>query len=205
MENEFISVRTPGATHRLVLLHGWGADGDDLIPIGKELIKGLSEIKMELIALRAPQNHPEGFGRQWYGLFPPDWDAVPASIEQLTARIKAFSTSSIPLENTFLLGFSQGGAMALDAGCEMKLAGLICCSSYPHPKWIAPQVSPPVLLLHGEQDQVVPIEASRKVFNCLKLNKIDAELVVFEGGHEIPQNLLLKLQLTIMKWIVKGE
>ena len=92
MENELIGIRPSGATHRLVLLHGWGADADDLIPLGEELIRGLAEIKMELIALRAPEKHPDGFGRQWYGLFPPDWEAVPSSIKELKERIETLSS-----------------------------------------------------------------------------------------------------------------
>ena len=202
MENELICIRPSGATHRLVLLHGWGADANDLIPLGQELIKGLPEIKMELIALRAPQKHPDSLGRQWYGLFPPDWDAVPSSVTELRERIEDLSHGSIPLGRTVLLGFSQGGAMAMNVGFEMQFAGLICCSSYPHPNWIPPKGGAPVLLLHGKDDQVVPLEASRKLFQCLKPNQIDTELIVFDGGHEIPQNLLSQIQITILRWLL---
>ena len=71
----------------MVLLHGWGADAEDLIPLAQKLRIGLGLIKLDLVALRAPQRHPEGFGRQWYGLFPPDWSAVPSAINDLKIRI----------------------------------------------------------------------------------------------------------------------
>ena len=202
MKNDLISIRPSCATHRLVLLHGWGADANDLIPLGQTLSKGLNPRSIELVALNAPQKHPEGIGRQWYGLFPPDWDAIPPSIEELSVRIKAICSSSIPLERTVLLGFSQGGAMAIDVGSKLPLAGLIGCSAYPHPQWVPSQKSPPVLLFHGEEDEVVPYEASRKLITSLKANAINADLVLFEGGHEIPTKLLPKMELTLQKWFI---
>ena len=51
MENDLIRIKVVGATHRLVLLHGWGADVNDLIPLGQELTKGILERKIELLAL----------------------------------------------------------------------------------------------------------------------------------------------------------
>ena len=58
------------AARRLVLLHGWGADADDLLDLGQELV----DATVSVVALRAPQAHPGGFGRQWYPLSPaPEW------------------------------------------------------------------------------------------------------------------------------------
>ena len=200
MENNLIRIRASGATNRLVLLHGWGADADDLIPLGQEWCNSFSGLRIELVALRAPQIHPDGCGRQWYGLFPPQWDEVPSSIENLTFRIQALCSSAIPLERTALFGFSQGAAMAMGAGSQLKLAGLICCSGYPHPDWTPPQSSPPVLLCHGNQDEVVPCEASRKLFRSLRNNKIETDLVIFDGGHEIPQNLFPSMERSLQRW-----
>ena len=71
---------------RLVLLHGWGADGDDLRPLGDALKARLGG-SLDLVTLDAPELHPQGSGRQWYGLFPADWDAVPAAVSQLQQRL----------------------------------------------------------------------------------------------------------------------
>ena len=202
MENDVISISAPGATHRLILLHGWGADAEDLLPLGQELIRGSREKKIELLAFRAPHKHPGGFGRQWYGLFPPDWASVPFAINDLQIRIKALSSSSIALEKTVILGFSQGGAMALAAGSELPLAGLIGCSSYPHPNWVLSETSPPILLLHGMQDEIVPIEASRKILSSLKKKKLDVDFLEFQGGHEIPQETLPRIQRALNNWLV---
>ncbi|WP_320668293.1 alpha/beta hydrolase [Prochlorococcus sp. MIT 1307] len=202
MENELICEGTAGATHRLILLHGWGADAEDLISLGQVLRKGLKRNKLELIALRAPQLHPGGSGRQWYGLFPPDWSSVPAAIDALKLRIKAFCRTSIGLEKTVILGFSQGGAMALASGCELPLAGLIGCSAYPHPNWSPPENFPPVLLIHGLQDEVVPIDASRKLLTFFKAQQGNVDLLIFEGGHQIPEELIIKIQQALDKWLV---
>ena len=203
MDNDFICISaSKGATHRLVLLHGWGADADDLVPLGEELTKGLHGVNLELIAMRAPQKHPETFGRQWYRLFPPDWAAVPDAINDLQYRIKSLSNSVVPLEKTVIFGFSQGGAMALDGGLNLPVAGLICCSGYLHPNWIPPTKSPPVFLTHGLHDEVVPCEASKKIISALKDNKLNADLLLFDGGHEIPIELISRFQHVLQKWFV---
>ncbi len=202
MEKELICVSDSKATHRLILLHGWGADANDLIPLGQELIKGLINQKIELLAFRAPQQHPEGFGRQWYGLFPPDWAEVPSAISDLQIRIKALCKTSIPLEKSVILGFSQGGAMALAAGCDLPIAGLIGCSSYSHPNWTPPKNSPPALLIHGSKDEVVPCAASRKIFFALKTNQKETDFVEFDGGHEIPIELIPRIQKVLKKWFI---
>ncbi len=203
MEKDFIFISASKvATHRLLLLHGWGADADDLVPIGEELIKGVIGLDLELVAFRAPQHHPEGFGRQWYGLFPPDWSQVPFAIKDLQSRIKSFSISPVPLEKTVILGFSQGGAMALEAGLALPVAGVIGCSAYPHPNWIPQRVSPPLLLTHGSKDEIVPLEASKRIISAMKDNKLDAQLIIFEGGHQIPLELIPSIQSSLQKWLI---
>ncbi len=200
MNKDLISIVLPEASFRLVLLHGWGADAEDLIPIGRELTRNL-DFLFELVALRAPHLHPQGVGRQWYGLYPPDWLAVPEAINALSCRLRELETPSIPLRKTILFGFSQGGAMALAAGCNLPLAGLIACSAYPHPGWTPPKQSPPIILSHGENDEIVPCSASSQLINSLKLNQLNAELFLFEGGHEITPELLNRFQLTLRDWI----
>ena len=69
MITDFVRQTSPGAMHRVVLLHGWGADMHDLIPLGEELLRR-QNIPIELISLNAPGKHPSGVGRQWYDLFP---------------------------------------------------------------------------------------------------------------------------------------
>ena len=173
---------------RLVLLHGWGADAEDLLPLGDGLA-ALSSLPAECIGLQAPEPHPGGQGRQWYGLFPADWQAVPSATQQLRGRIEALDLETIPLSRTVLIGFSQGGAMALHVGCDMPLAGVISCSGYPHPNWIPKVPAPPVLLTHGEQDPVVPVAASVTLEQAIKKLGGSVQRLTFTGGHGIDMSL----------------
>lgn len=169
-------------TDRLVLLHGWGATHDDLIPLGELLAQSHGQ-ELEVISLEAPEQHPSGFGRQWYGLFPPDWQAVPSAVTALRARLEQLITEDCPLERTVLLGFSQGGAMALDAGCQLPFAAVISCSGYPHPQWTPPVSHAPVLLLHGADDDVVPVDAVEEIWGRLQPDRRRRRVVA--GGHTI--------------------
>ena len=173
------------AAKRLVLLHGWGADADDLLELGRQLCGE----RRQLVALRAPQPHPGGSGRQWYDLQNRSWPDLPQARLALRARLEALGRS-LPLEQTVLLGFSQGAAMALDVGSDLALAGIVCCSGYPHPGWQAKPAMAQVLLTHGKNDPVVPYAASEELLRLLQLQQARVELIGTAGQHGIDAELL---------------
>ena len=187
--SELISLNSESATNRLVLLHGWGADAQDLFPVGKLLTEGFQDC-FEIVSLSAPQAHPSGSGRQWYPLYPHEWAQVPNAVLDLERRLNNLSFEEIPLAKTLLLGFSQGGAMALELATRKKFAGVFALSSYPHPEWQPSKDMPPIYLCHGNIDQVVPKEASQKSFDILTKNRIKSDLYFFDGGHEITNDLI---------------
>ena len=180
-----------GAQQRLVLLHGWGADAHDLLELGPLLVGP----EVEVVALQAPWPHPAGMGRQWYDLQQPNWPELPGARAALSQRLLDLSRE-LPLENTILLGFSQGAAMVLDVGTLAEgldgraCAALIGCSGYPHPGW-DPQTpyKTKVLLTHGEQDPVVPFAASQALQEQLEAAGHGVELLGFSGGHTIDERL----------------
>ena len=186
--NELISLNSESATNRLVLLHGWGADAQDLVPVGKLLTEGFKDF--EIVSLSAPHSHPSGFGRQWYPLYPHKWEQIPKALSDLEKRLNNFSLEKIPLEKTFLLGFSQGGAMALELATRINFAGVFAVSSYPHPEWQPKKDFSTIFICHGNSDQVVPKEASQKSFDILRKNGVKSDLYFFEGGHEITNDLI---------------
>ena len=200
MDADLLCQPTANARARLVLLHGWGADAGDLMPLGQALAEAIAT-PLELVALQAPQRQTQGSGRQWYGLFPADWAAVPDAVERLKQRINNLGSTEIPLSATVLLGFSQGGAMAMAAGCDLPLAGLIACSAYPHPNWQAPVIRPPVLLLHGRHDEVVPHSAALTLKQELGQSNQACDLFSFDNGHAIPVEAQAEMKKTLKRWL----
>jgi len=187
VDSESLQSGPERAERRLVVLHGWGADADDLLDLGRELVDG----RVSLVALRAPWPHPAGVGRQWYDLQRPNWPELPESRTRLRERLLELGRS-VPLEATALLGFSQGGAMALDVGCGdaagaegLPLASLIACSGYPHPGWTPRCPVPAVLITHGQQDPVVPFAASEGLEQMLRAAGGTVQRLDFAGGHGI--------------------
>jgi phospholipase/carboxylesterase len=177
------------AERRLVLLHGWGADADDLLDLGRELL-GPADAGVSLVALRAPHPHPGGMGRQWYDLGRPGWPELPQARADLLRRLRQLA-DSVPLERTALLGFSQGAAMAIDvaSGEELPLASLIGCSGYPHPDWQPQRPQAPILLTHGREDAVVPYEACEALEQRLRDSGGTVRVLPFAGGHGIDPGL----------------
>jgi len=186
---ELISLNSESATNRLVLLHGWGADANDLVSVGELLTEGLKD-RFEIVSLSAPQPHPSGSGRQWYPLYPHDWEQVPNAVRELEKRINNLCSKKIPLKKTLLMGFSQGGAMALEVATKIKFEAVFALSSYPHPDWKPLKDMPPVFLCHGNMDQIVPQEASQRSFEILMKKGAKSELYFFDGGHEINNDLI---------------
>ena len=196
MHHEYVSIGSQNSSHRIILLHGWGANADDLLPVGKSIIDN-SSLEFELISLQAPNFRPNDMGRQWYSLFPPNWNEAEIAVNKLLNTLKAFDESKVSLKKTVLLGFSQGGAMALDAGFRLDLGLVISCSGYAHPKW-DPIKNNPVLLSHGLQDEVVPVKASREISKRL-VNEANLNNVLHEYNcsHTIHPDFIEVIQLKI--------
>jgi phospholipase/carboxylesterase len=187
------------AERRLVLLHGWGADADDLLDLAALLVGP----EVSVVALQAPQPHPAGAGRQWYPLLwnamvpEPAWAEVPAARRALRQRLDHLG-ASVPLRNTALLGFSQGAAMALDAAtggeAPLPLAAVIGCSGYPHRDWQPRASATPVLLTHGREDPVVLLQHCNTLQQQLEQAGIAVTRQDFSGGHGIDPELFPLLQ-----------
>tara|TARA_Y100001968_G_scaffold292966_1_gene298606 strand:+ start:525 stop:1142 length:618 start_codon:yes stop_codon:yes gene_type:complete len=190
INHEFVSISSQTATHRIILIHGWGADSSDLLPLGRE-IQEKTDIDFEIISLRGPQSHPSGSGRQWYSLYPHNWNEAGDEVGKLLLSLKIFDTAQIPLSKTILLGFSQGAAMAIDAGCKLDLGLIVSCSGYPHPSWAPEKKYPPILISHGLMDNVVPISASISIYEKVKsLSTKFCKIIKFNGYHEVDQDLI---------------
>jgi phospholipase/carboxylesterase len=150
----------------VIFLHGYGADGNDLIGLAQNWASVLPDAGF--VAPHAPNPCAQApTGREWYPI-PTTGD--PAQNPDIAAALEAldrFITDECkraPLsENSVaLVGFSQGAMMALAAGLRRNCAGLVGYSGTtldaPTPRANS-AMPPPVLLCHGDADQVVPINA----------------------------------------------
>ena len=155
-----------GAARQLVVLcHGVGADGHDLIDLAPSWAHALPDALF--IAPDAPEPYDGApTGRQWFSLA----DRTPAELEAgarraaplLGAAIDAeLERLGLPGDAVALMGFSQGAMMALHAGLRRRppprgilafSGALLATASLAH-EIVG---HPPVLLVHGESDEVVP-------------------------------------------------
>ena len=179
---------------RLVLLHGWGANSQDLLPLGMTLMEGLGDV----VALEAPEPHPHvPDGRQWYPLTEEaqeqGWPGMPNALATINHHLIRLGQEH-PWPRTALLGFSQGAAMALEAAVHKPLAGVVACSGYPHGQNPLQGMQAPVLLIHGQSDPVVPLQASLQLQALLETQGCEIMLRSFPGEHTIPSEALAPIR-----------
>ena len=186
----------------VVFLHGYGANGQDLLGLGDVLAEHLPDTLF--VAPDAPETFPGmPFGFQW---FPLPWidgsseevaeRGMMASANDLNAFLDALMVDEDVLpEQMVLFGFSQGTMMALHVAPrrEDEIAGIVAFSGrLLSPEDLAEKVKcrPPVLLLHGDADNVVPPQSMPDAAQALQnagWDKIYAH--VMKGtGHGIAQD-----------------
>lgn len=124
------------------------------------------------------------------------YDGIAESRQQLTDWLKSLAaTTGVPLSRTVLAGFSQGAAMTLDVGLGLPLAGLVVLSGYLHPITEAlTQGIPPVLIVHGRQDQIVPIKAAQQARDTLTEIGATIQYHELDMGHEIQPAVLMLIR-----------
>ncbi len=118
---------------------------------------------------------------------------LPESRELLMSWLESLaSTTGVPLSRTVLCGFSQGGAMTLDVGLKLPLAGLVVMSGYLHPDLLTTSAGdfPPTLIMHGRYDQVVPLAAAVKSREFTNSLGITVDYHEFDMGHEVSREML---------------
>jgi len=165
---------TGNAEQLIVLLHGVGADGYDLIDMAVPWTRGLPQAAF--LAPHAPEPYDGApFGRQWFSVL----DRTPAVMiaGARRATIPLLETVNAELarlglgpENVALVGFSQGAMMALHAGLQRSPAPravLAYSGAFIPPERLNP-APPPVLLVHGEADEVVPWQRSLQAEQALR-------------------------------------
>jgi phospholipase/carboxylesterase len=195
-----IAPRSGAARQLVVLLHGYGADGKDLIELGRQWQRLLPQAVF--VAPNAPERMPMSpVGRQWFPLTMRDpaerWKGVTQARPMLDAFLDAeLKRHDLPPSALALVGFSQGTMMALHAGLRRAVApvvivgfsGLLVLEGGKGPEGLAAEArsKPPILLVHGEADDLIPVTALFDAAETLAKAEIPCEWHLSLGvGHGI--------------------
>ena len=172
------------ARQLVVFLHGWGADGGDLISLAPELARGLPEAAF--VSPHGPEPcDMNPMGRQWFGLSEMSMPKMLAGARAAAPAIDAFLDAELARlglsdRQLALVGFSQGTMMALHVALRrpQPCAAIVGYSGL----LVAPEAldaemvsRPPVLLIHGEADPVVPFWALGAATSALERLGVSVE------------------------------
>jgi phospholipase/carboxylesterase len=200
-----IEPRSGAAKQLVVFLHGYGADGGDLIEIGRAWQSLLPQAAF--VSPHAPEPCDGApMGRQWFNLTFRDpherWTGVNAAAPMLNAFLDAeLKRRGLPPSALALVGFSQGTMLALHVGLRRAAApaaivgysGMLVLPQDVDPDKFPQEIrsKPPVLLIHGERDDLIPAQALFHAAQRLAALEVPAEWHLSPGiGHGIdPEGL----------------
>jgi phospholipase/carboxylesterase len=185
-------VGPPQATHALICLHGFGANGHDLLGLAEPLQSTLGKLGETLAVFcpTAPAPTPQGLGFQWFrdmGWTFRDPPGIAAAAALLGTYIERISENhAIAPANIALLGFSQGSMTSLYAlpGLTHAPAAVISCSGGLTVQPTIPADAPPttpILFLHGLADDVWPADATVAAEAFFRQHGYPTQLELIEG------------------------
>jgi len=211
------------ASQLVVFLHGYGADGNDLIELGRQwraLLPGAA-----FVSPHAPERcAATPMGRQWFALsnsLPEDrggaeerWRGAVKARGAIDAFLDAeLKRLGLDESGLALVGFSQGAMMALHVGLRRSRApaailgfsGLLVGPERLN-EATARGAPPPILLIHGDQDPLIPVEAMFLAAEALAGASIPAQWHVSLGvGHGIDGEGLRHGGLFLAKALAGGR
>lgn len=198
LEGPSVAAASGTADSLVIFLHGYGADGNDLIGLGQPLAGVLPNTAF--VSPNAPEACAAApMGRQWFPIPYLDGSSEVAMMEGLgraKAALNAFidaqiAETGLAADRVALVGFSQGTMMSLEVGFrrEEQLAGIVGFSGrlLRADKLEAEMVSkPPALLIHGDADEVVPPQSLEDAKAALTAVGVSVEVHTRPGlGHGI--------------------
>jgi phospholipase/carboxylesterase len=168
-----LNPRSGAARQLVVFLHGYGADGNDLIDIGRAWQQYLPQAAF--VSPHAPEPCGQApVGRQWFALTFRDPSERWIGVNKAAPLLERFLHSELnrhqlPPSALALVGFSQGTMMALHVGLRRAVApaaivgysGLLVTPPEQESEAFAASIKarPPVLLVHGDSDELIPVQA----------------------------------------------
>ncbi len=194
--------RSGPARQLVVFLHGYGADGNDLIEIGRAwqgLLPGTA-----FVSPHAPRPCGQApVGREWFPLTFRNSEERWTGVNQAAPILESFLDAELKLRNLppsalALVGFSQGTMMSLHVGLRRAVApaaivgysGMLVMPENIEADAFTAEIRsrPPVLLIHGDADQLIPVQALFHAAQGLATLDVPAEWHISAGiGHGIDQ------------------
>jgi phospholipase/carboxylesterase len=179
----------------VVLLHGYGSDGEDLISLGahwQELLPDALFVSPNAPTVSAA--NPMGF--QWFDIDGnrPEFRVEGARLGGVAIRDflnELWAQTGLEEKDTILVGFSQGAMMALNVGLSLDrpLMGIIAfAGALLPPDGFGERAfaKPPICIIHGDRDEVVPTEMGASAAETLRANGYEVSYHVSPGvGHGI--------------------
>lgn len=177
----------------VVVMHGRGADANDLADIAPYLDSGY-----RFLFPNAPKPFEVyagmSFGFTWFDGWPPEPESFRESrqlvLEFLDQALEQYPT---PPGKVIICGFSQGGMMALDTGfrTEKPIAGIVCMSGALNEEDLPPlKKEIPVLVVHGREDEVIPLNEARRTRAVLEEHGVNTTYHEFSMGHHVTDESL---------------
>jgi phospholipase/carboxylesterase len=200
--------------HLVVLCHGVGADGNDLIDLGPHWSAALPDAAF--VAPHGPEPYDVGMtGRQWFSIGDRNPARMAAGAQVAAAALGGFISAELArlgltADAYALVGFSQGAMTALYTGLRQPVAprGILSYSgALIAADRLAAEIThrPPVLLVHGEDDEVVPISRSRDAEMALRPAGVPVETLWCPRlGHGIDSAGLSLGGLFLQRVLVAG-
>ncbi len=189
------------ASSLVVLLHGYGASGDDLIELAALIAERLPDAAFAAPHAVETMPYPGPPAYQWFPLTELDPEALIAGTRKAAPALDKFLTSelsrhALPPSRLALVGFSQGTMMALHVGLRLAqspaaivgLSGVVAGASL-----LADEIKcrPPVMLVHGAADDVIPAGALHMTREALAACGVGVEWHLREGlGHGIDEDVI---------------
>lgn len=176
----------------VVILHGYGADGENLIDLGQYWSDQMPDA--EFVAPNGIEPCEMGIGYQWFGLKDFTPFNVRAGLDRVTPVVAKWIKAelhkrSLPIEALSLVGFSQGTMLSLDLMFHLNGVKNVLGYSgafYPPVAKTLTEPRPNVMLIHGDMDMVVPYLAFNEALKNLCHYSLNPEKLTCSGlGHSI--------------------
>ena len=199
---------TQQPTSLVILLHGYGADKNDLIGLAPHLAHALPETAF--VSPDAISPCETGFGRQWFSLQSMDTDSIYDGLQIAHPHIDNFIDEqmqrfNLSADKVALVGFSQGTMLSLHTAprrteqlaCVVGFSGMLAGSDK-----LANEIktTPTINLIHGAVDTVVDADFMELASDCLKQNGCTVDtLLCADLAHGIDNDGLLNATLFLQK------